>query len=136
MTIIAWVHHAHVIRSGSVTETSSAGAPVVLVSVEPALLDSVLSHLLTQRGWHVARPTDAGDEAQCVTAVVLSQDTVVDIEPAAPEVTVILPDGFGNGGSVTRRGEGLVSTARIPSLAALLEVLPAVARHERGELSA
>lgn len=100
--------------------------PVVFISVHPALLESTLRRLLVARGWRVADPSGPVEARERLAAAVVSQERVGDLGEAA-EVTLVLPDEAGRGGSLRRRGSPSEPLpARLADLEEILEVLPAV----------
>lgn len=96
--------------------------PVVLIAVEPPLLESTLGRLLSTRGWSVLHASENGE---IVDAVVVSQE-LASATYGAARLTIVLPDECGVGGSLTHMGQPAEPLSDIQgSLDALLELLQA-----------
>ena len=96
--------------------------PVVLVAIEPALLESTLGHLFSARGWNVMR---SPAPSASIDAAVVSRDRVAEAGCSA-RLVVVLPDESGTGGSLTRGDRPSEPfLADVGGLKELVELLPA-----------
>lgn len=88
---------------GSASEWSADSQRIVLISVNPALLASVLARLLRERGWSVGEQRPDGGPPPA--AAILSADAVIDLRQVDSPLTIVLPDDDGRNGQLLRTGD-------------------------------